>query len=247
MKLKMEDMTWKEVEEALEEGRKTALVLLGSIEQHGPHLPLSTDTVISENLGIMVSERLGDALVAPIIRPGCSAHHVDFSGTISFSDDLLKQMLKEYCTSLEKHGFEYIVIIPFHGGNFDAVNSVSSDISRTLQDAKVITIADLEKSMEVMKESMNESGIEEIEEVIHAGGIETSVMLSIDEDLVDKEYMEEGYRGEVKVAELLHEGLKYFTDNGVLGDPNHADKDAGGLIMKNLAEYYVEEIRDQRD
>ena len=75
------EMTWPEVQEALDSGVTTAIVAVGSIEQHGPHLPLRMDTMAGDELSKRIAERLGDAVAAPTIRPGCSGHHMDFPGT----------------------------------------------------------------------------------------------------------------------------------------------------------------------
>jgi creatinine amidohydrolase len=78
--VRLAEITWPEVETALDEGRRTAVVTVGSIEQHGPHLPLSTDTLYGDELAARIATRLGDALAAPAIRPGCSGHHMAFPG-----------------------------------------------------------------------------------------------------------------------------------------------------------------------
>ncbi|KPN31223.1 creatinine amidohydrolase family protein, mycofactocin system [Halolamina pelagica] len=76
-------MVWPEVESALEAGTRTAIVAVGSIEQHGPHLPLNMDTLDGDELSRRIASALGDALAAPTIRPGCSGHHMEFPGTIT--------------------------------------------------------------------------------------------------------------------------------------------------------------------
>lgn len=79
----LEEYTWPEVEAALEAGTQTAVVAVGSIEQHGPHLPLVMDALAGDELSRRIAERLGDAIAAPTIRPGCSGHHMAFPGTIT--------------------------------------------------------------------------------------------------------------------------------------------------------------------
>ncbi|MCW4013105.1 MAG: creatininase family protein, partial [Candidatus Bathyarchaeota archaeon] len=81
----LEEMTWTMVEEAIAEGYKTVVMAVGSIEQHGHHLPLATDTYLGDVLATRTAEKLGKTLVAPTIRPGCSEHHLTFPGTISIS------------------------------------------------------------------------------------------------------------------------------------------------------------------
>ena len=76
----MEEMSWLEISEALKNGANTAIIALGSVEQHGHHLPLLTDTIEAHYLSERIAQELGHALVAPVIRPGYSEHHMDFAG-----------------------------------------------------------------------------------------------------------------------------------------------------------------------
>lgn len=241
----MEEMSWVDIEESMDDGKDTVLIMLGSIEQHGPHLPLGTDTYISDELGERIAKNLGYALLAPTIRPGVSAHHMDFPGTISISSKLLMDLVREYCEALDKHGFEYIVLIPFHGGNFDPVKTAAPEIARDLKNSKIITIADLEKQLILMNEAMKEAGVDYEEPVIHSGASETSVMLSIKKELVNMDRMEKGHEGPIPVSLLFSKGLRYFTENGVLGDPTKGDKKAGDYILEKLSNNLAEQIEDE--
>lgn len=247
MNVKMEDMTWSEIEEAIEDGRDTVLIMLGSIEQHGPHLPINTDTLISDELGVRIAEKLGDTLVAPTIRPGCSDHHMDFAGTISLSKKLLMEIIEEYCLSLDKHGFKNIVLIPFHGGNYEPVEMVGPKIKKELEHANLISYTDLDHFMEMMKRGMEEIDEDYSEPVIHAGAGETAVLMAIDENLVRKDRMEKGYEGELPVGELFIKGLKHFTESGILGDPNRGNKEGGEAILEKISEYFYEKISEDRE
>ena len=117
MDLLMERMTSPRIREAIASGYDTALVMLGATEQHGPHLPIASDALIAEWVGFRIAAKLGNTLMAPVIRPGCSDHHMAFSGTISFRSETMKAILRDYCVSLVRHGFEKIIIITIHGGN----------------------------------------------------------------------------------------------------------------------------------
>lgn len=242
----MEELTWKEVENEIESGKDTVLILLGSIEQHGPHLPLNTDTLICQELGTRVAKKLGDALVAPVIRPGCSEHHLDFSGTISFPEELMVKIIHEYCVSLDKHGFRYIVLIPFHGGNFDPVKKAKKKIKGSLKNAELIVFTDLELMMNKIQEGMKKELDDYKETMIHAGGGETAVVRAIDEKLVREDKIEKGYEGELSLSDLFVKGLKYFTQNGVLGDPSNVTSEAGNSVLETISDYYVNNIKDQR-
>lgn len=74
-------------------GHRRAVICCASSEQHGPHLPEATDELLGEATAVRVAERLGDALVAPVIRPGCSEHHMAFAGSLTISPGLLMDIL----------------------------------------------------------------------------------------------------------------------------------------------------------
>ncbi len=238
-------MSWLEIQEAIEQGYDTVLILLGSIEQHGPHLPINTDELISEELGVRTAEKLDKALVAPIIRPGCSKHHMEFSGTVSISYKTLKNLVLDHCLAYEKHGFKNIVLIPYHGGNFDPLEEFEPELRYKLKDSKLAVIADIEKSMELMNEGMKDAGIDFEEPIIHSGASETSIMLAIDEGLVRKNKFKKGYTEDIPIGTLFAKGLKYFTKNGVLGDPSLASKEAGEIILESISDWYVDTIREE--
>ena len=104
----MEEMTWREIKEAIQQGKDTAILVSGSIEQHGPHLPTATDTIIGYATAEAVAKKLGNALVAPLIRPALSRHHIDFPGTIALRLETFVKVLEEYCFCLRTHGFKKI-------------------------------------------------------------------------------------------------------------------------------------------
>jgi len=240
------ELTWPEVERALESGTDTVIVGVGAIEQHGPHLPLVVDTLTGEELSRRVAECLGDALAAPPVRPGCSGHHMDFPGTITVPPEVLMETLRSYCRSLDDHGFEHLVLLPTHGGNFAPVNTVAPEIAREV-DASVIALADLDELMELMNEGLREAGIEYEEPVIHAGATETAVVLAIAEGLVRTDKLELGHEGPVSVSRLFSGGFRAISENGVLGDPQKATAEAGERILERLTEAYVERIDDERE
>ncbi len=241
----LEEMAWPEVESALENGTRTAIVAVGSIEQHGPHLPLNMDALDGDELSRRIAAKLGDALAAPTIRPGCSGHHMEFPGTITVPPETLMDVIRSYCRSLDEHGFECVVLVPTHGGNFGPVRTVAPDIAREV-DAAVLPLADLDEHMALLNEGLDEADIEYDQDVIHAGAAETAVVLAIDANLVRTEDLECGHEGDVSTARLLSEGFKSITENGVLGDPREATAEAGEAIIRTVVDAYVDHIEAER-
>ncbi|WP_255170389.1 creatininase family protein [Natrononativus amylolyticus] len=244
--VELETYTWPEVEAALEEGTKTAVVGVGSVEQHGPHLPLIMDTLAGDELARRIAAELGDAVAAPTIRPGCSGHHMAFPGTITIPAETLMDLIRAYCRSLDEHGFEHIVLVPTHGGNFAPVDTVVPEIAREI-DATVIALTDLEEKMGLMNEAMAEAGVEYEEPVVHAGAVETAIVLAVNEGLVRTDELEVGHEGPVSVTRLLSDGFDAISENGVLGDPREGTAEAGEAILEKITEAYVERIESERE
>ena len=203
------------------------------------------DTLDGDELSRRIAEQLDDALAAPTIRPGCSGHHMEFPGTITVPPETLMDVIRAYCRSLDEHGFEHIILVPTHGGNFGPVKTVAPDIAREI-DATVIPLADLDEHMQLLNEGLSDAGIDYDQDVIHAGAAETAVVLAVDEDLVRLENIEPGPEGKISTARLLSEGFKTITKNGVLGDPTEATAEAGEIIIQKVVETYVEHIENER-
>jgi len=238
--------TSSEIEAALDGGTTTAIVAVGSVEQHGPHLPVIMDTLAGDELSRRIAARLGDALAAPTIRPGCSGHHMAFPGTITIPPETLMDLVRSYCESLDEHGFEHVVLLPTHGGNFAPVNTVAPEIAREI-DASVIAIADLDENMRLMNEGLREAGVEYEEPVIHAGAAETAIVLTVNEGLVRSDELAVGHEGEVSASRLLSEGFDAVAESGVLGDPREGTAEAGEAILERITTAYVERIETERD
>ena len=242
----LEEQTWPEVEQAIENGTRTVVIAVGSVEQHGPHLPLIMDTLAGDELSRRVAAELGDAFAAPTIRPGCSGHHMDFPGTITVPAEVLMDTIRAYCRSLSEHGFEHLVLLPTHGGNFAPVNTVAPEIAREI-DANVIGLADLDQLMELMNEGMAEAGVDYQEPVIHAGAAETAIVLAVAEGLVRTDELDVGHEGAVSPSRLFSEGFRAITETGVLGDPREGTAEAGEAILEKLTEAFVERIKTERE
>ncbi len=243
--VRLAELTWPEVERAIEAGTETVVVGVGAIEQHGPHLPLVVDTLTSETFSRRVAKELGDAVAAPPVRPGCSGHHMEFPGTITVPPEVLMGTLRGYCRSLDEHGFEHLVLMPTHGGNFAPVDTVAPEIAREI-DASVIALTDLDEQMSLMNDGLRAAGVEYEEPVIHAGATETAILLAVAEGLVRTDELELGHEEPVSVSRLLSKGFESVSENGVLGDPRKATAEAGEAIIDRVTEAYVDHIERER-
>jgi creatinine amidohydrolase len=249
--LLLEEMTWPQIRKAIEEGYRTVIVAAGSIEQHGKHLPIGTDTMGGYLTAVSIAEGLGYTLVAPVIRPGCSDHHMAFPGTISISADLLKGLCRAYCRCLYKHGFERIVLIATHGGNIRALQEVAPELDSELP-CKVVSpniILD-PRVEEVTDHVVARYGVTREEAGIHSGFAETSYMLASPYDhLVDMHGAECGFVGDAmaRIQEAMKDGrwnMADITSIGVLGDPTKASVEAGRELLAASVPIYIEIVKE---
>lgn len=117
MKVAIHDLTWPEVDK-MRDQVKTVIIPVGSTEQHGPNLCISTDATRAYKFSLRVAKALyPNVLVAPCIHVGISGHHMDFPGTITLRPETMISTITDYVSSLMKHGFKKFFIINAHGGN----------------------------------------------------------------------------------------------------------------------------------
>jgi len=250
VKVRMSEMTRVDIQKALDRGFSTVVFAVGSNEQHGPHLPTCTDTLIGDVLANKVTGKLGKALQAPSINVGCSDAHMAFPGAISLRPETLKSLIRDYCASLAKQGFKNIVILPSHGGNFNAAREVTDELSRSLEGTKVVPYTDLKGLLEFLAEFSSRHGVSVGESGAHAGESETSMVLAIRKDLVDMKNAEKGFVGSFdgKMMGLMYiQGIKVVSKNGVLGDSRKGEAGKGEEYLELWAEKMVDFVRKQVD
>lgn len=242
--LELERMTWPEVQAALDSGMTTAVVPCGAIEQHGPHLPLFTDAEHGTCLGGEVAWRLGNALVAPTIRVGCSAHHLAFPGTVSLREETFRAVCEDYCTSLAHHGFRHICLLPSHGGNckplLDVVDAVGASVT---PHCRVTAFTNLRVMVEAWKRVVDEECGLGARVGGHADIAESSVMLCLHPNEVRHELAAAGHPADLSdafVERLLRDGLRAVTPNGILGDARGMSLRIGARCIEVLADLMAE-------
>jgi creatinine amidohydrolase len=230
VELFIERLSWPEVEAALARGMRRAVVCAASTEQHGPHLPEATDALLGAHYAEGLARRLGDALVAPVIRPACSEHHMGFAGSLTISAELLMDILDAYLASLRRHGFERFVVMSSHGGNYP----VLARWARERPAADTVVLSDT---------GVFESGFEALRRFgrtdtagPHAEVMETSMMLHLHPELVRMERAEAGFTGESSLDDVLSRGMRAITPNGILGDPVGASSEIGAAVLDAIVE-----------
>jgi len=189
-------------------GSPRLLIPVGSCEQHGPHLPLATDTIIAEHLCRAVARERTDLAVTPPIAIAASGEHAGFAGTLSIGADVLTQVLIEIGRSADWSSG--CVFVNAHGGNVavtrDAVDVLTSEGRPAVMWGPTGGPTDL-----------------------HAGHIETSVMLWLHPDRVGD------YRAvapvHIHLSDVIRDGVHAHSPSGVLGDPRTATANEGRDIV----------------
>ncbi|MGB8652681.1 MAG: mycofactocin biosynthesis peptidyl-dipeptidase MftE [Mycobacteriales bacterium] len=203
--MRLADLTWTTA-------RGDVLVVpLGSTEQHGPHLPLSTDTDIAVALAEGLAARREGVVVAPAVPYGASGEHAGFTGTLSVGHDALELLLVELVRSATET-FPHVLLLNGHGGNALTVAAACARLR--------------DESRDVLVWAPTWRGD------AHAGRTETSVQLALDPSRVGPA-RDAGATEDLSVLlpTLRRGGLRAVTDNGVLGDPAGATPEEGRVLL----------------
>ncbi len=199
----------------------TLLVPVGSCEQHGPHLPIGTDTIVAEAIAREVAGRRDDCVVAPALAITASGEHQGFPGTLSIGTDAMITVLVELVRSA---GWaDRVVLVNGHGGNAEAMQR-AAEVFEHEQPPVTVWWPDIAGAKPAASAGD-----------LHAGHIETSLLLALRPDLVRVDAAEPGTDG-VTIGDLVRHGVRAVSPNGVLGDPTGATADEGRRLFSALAD-----------
>jgi creatinine amidohydrolase len=214
--------TWSQV------ANREAIVLLlpiGSCEQHGPHLPLDTDTQIAQYLCVHAAQQDSRILIAPSLTISASGEHAGFPGTLSIGTEALTQVLIEIVRSADwSNG---VVFVNGHGGNADAVAAATR------------TLTSEHRNVAAWWPRIEHGDA-------HAGASETSMMLVINPEQVNMAKAETGSTQPMSEisAQLRSGGVRAVSTNGVLGDPTTATFEHGHNLLSQLTHDLVTFINE---
>lgn len=245
MRYVLGELTWPEAAKRFKQV-DVALLPVGAIEQHGPHLPLDTDAFDADYLARRVAEACSSPrpLVLPPINYGVSYHHRDFSGTLSVSPETQARLIYEIGMSAAHCGVTKLVMINGHGGNAPALHLAAQMINR---DAHIFTCVDTGETSDPDVQELLDAPND-----VHAGEIETSTALAIRPELVK---MNQAPRMVPKFSSRYldftskrsvgwYAYTKKISRNGVMGDASKATVDKGQKIWELMTSRLVELIED---
>lgn len=212
---------------------ETAVLPIGSVEQHGAHLPLGTDWMIAQELAKRVVEKIGDCYLLPALPYSCSQEHLEFHGTVSLKPSTLAQVIKDIVLSLYLHNIKKIIIISGHGGNW-IIKPTIRELNLTYPDLKIIHSG-----------PMGDKPLD-----IHAGESETSCILHLDEKAVKKEEAVDNVPN-LTQEYLDYVGMKPLSRYGSWGRPSRATKEKGKRELERranmIAAYAKQTLRNLED
>ena len=207
--------TWTEVEHPI------VVVPVGSCEQHGPHLPLHTDTIVATALARDLAARRTDCMLAPAITVTASGEHQGFPGTLSIGTEVMAGVAIELARSAEWAAG--VVFVNGHGGNATAMQR-AADVFEHERREVLIWWPHLPDGDP------------------HAGHTETSLMLALAPDQVRIEAAEAG--PVPAMVDLVRHGVRPLSPSGVLGDPAGANAEHGRAVFRRLADHLAAAVTD---
>jgi len=209
---------------SIKKKKQVAVIPIGSIEQHGPHLPISTDSDIVTEVAKRLSEMKG-YLLLPTITCGVSFEHAPFFN-LSIRESTLRNVLIDLCISLSDNNIKTIFIINGHHGNQKSINNIDVKLKKLSKNKlKVFPLS----YWHFMKREFD-----------HAGFVETSLMLAISKNvkmkLAKKGLITDGMtKQEIKtLGKLANQSFPEATKNGIWGDPTKATKQDGKTILAEI-------------
>ena len=207
-----------------ESGVATAVLPVGAIEQHGPHLPLSTDWTQAEAVARGVAERL-DAFLLPGLPYGCSQAHVGFRGSVSISLTTLSAVIQELANDLLDQDFKRVLVLNFHGGNLSLKLAVR-EVNAARPEGKVVLVNPFR--------DVDRSAILEGDSDAHAGEFETSLMLHLMPDHVGDERVDHVPDRTEEYFDYVP--LKDICPDGVWGLSSKATREKGERLLDAMIE-----------
>ena len=220
---RLADLAWPDVERLRASGCTTAILPLGSTEQHGPHLPFATDTLIADAVAARVAARIGGALCLPALPLGCADEHLGFPGTLSLADDTLLAIVRDVGRALARHDFARLLVFTAHGGNYGALRTAAEGLVREVAPLDLEVFLDAVCLTRRLEAVARAHGVTPGEAGQHAGELETSILLAVAPGLVRRDRLAAGLVDPPLASdELFYPDLRRHAPDGTVGDPRGA-------------------------
>ena len=228
-------------------GGETVVVLpIASIEQHGPHLPVMTDTRLGHEVACRAARKVYDqrpTVVTPVVWHGLSEHHMPFGGTLTLDHETFFAVLRCLVQSIQRHGFQNVLISNSHGGNIIAMQTATERLAMETGLTIVATTYVSEAAEEIAKLLENQP------QIMHACEGETAMMLALTPELVDTRELDSLATERVAflkagAASYRWRSFTHTTANGVSGNPANANAKQGEALLEAGANALAKLIAD---
>lgn len=234
---------------ALANENAVVILPIASIEQHGPHLPVMTDTRLGQEVAHRAARKAygkRPTVVAPVVWSGLSEHHMPFGGTLTVSHATFRALLHDLIIAITRHGFHDILISNSHGGNIIAMQQIVDELSGTVDATLVATTYPSEAGDAIGALLDDQSGVQ------HACEAETSMMMACQGDLVDTSDLASLANNANDGPSFLKAGhasyrwrpFTHLTGNGVAGVPERSTAEKGEKLLDVSADALAALITD---
>ena len=227
------------------EARAIVVLPVASMEQHGPHLPVGVDTILSEAVCQAAAETIAadtPVVVAPTLWCGMAEHHMAFGGTFTFDIPTYRAVLMCFLKSIERHGFQRVLIVNGHGGNIAALSAFLPDIARDTG-LKVRMTTYFDQARGAMAEIL-----EDQKSVHHACEAETSLMMVVAPETVRRDKLPDAHgpthSSSPPAGIVRYRTFRDITPSGVIGDARRSSAQKGERLMSALRDGMAAVIRD---
>ncbi len=221
----MNPLTTATTTDEAERAATVAVLPVGSFEQHGEHLPLTTDTLVACAIARSLADQYQLLLISPITI-SCSHEHAGSSGTVSISSDTLSRMIRDIAADLQQSGIDQLIIVNGHGGNYVLANIVQES---NVQGPRMALYPGREDWARARTAASLESSAHDD---MHAGEIETSLLLHLWPEQVSESYKTADHLADR--PNLLIHGMTRYTRSGVIGLPSLASSKKGEKVLASL-------------
>lgn len=233
------DVEWRRLraDQLRAQAAEDAVIILpvAALEQHGPHLPVETDTTLGDAVALRTARRMAEggtpALVLPCVWSGISDHHMSFGGTITLTLDTFRAVVADICRAVAAHGFQRIVLLNAHGGNESALRVITGELTPELE----LPIVQLTYWHAAAAEIR--SILEAQTALLHACEAETSMMLALRPDLVATDRFPQAVSGNSPLPQGVYRWreLGASTPHGAIGAPAAASAEKGERLLDAIS------------
>jgi creatinine amidohydrolase/Fe(II)-dependent formamide hydrolase-like protein len=238
-------MTWPEVKQALADGKTTALILNGGIEQRGPQGVNGAHTLIVQKLGVEIAERLGNAIVAPVIPFSPNRANPALPGTVGISNEVFAQLNEEVAEQMITNGFKNIVLLGDHGGGQAQLDQVAKKLSERHADKGIRVVhcnefydkvgVDFDKWLaDNGYPAGSHASVKDTSELLYLGG---------DRGWVRKDLIATAVGDPVRKAGEPRDPNAKRVNNGIEGDARRSTPEIGKRVSDMKIDYAVDQIR----